>query len=359
MIGIVNNFHPFSGIGKYAFNLLDRTREMGKDTEMLYLESGDNKIPDRQGVVKVRQKFPYPLANRTLSAYYYFPPRIPGGYDVYHVSSHYLSRVAKFRKPCIVTHLDLAPLLFPRQYPVILRHFVKKMIDDYRHADRIAASSEFTKQELLDCTGIDESLVDVIPLGFDEKLYRPMKKEYCRKKLGLPQDKKIVLNVGSEEPRKNLQLLFDAQRTVNRSMDDVVIVRLGDRSPELEGSRQGLDIMYFNKIPEEQMPLFYNSADIFVFPATYEGGGHAYPPEESIGCGIPTVITPAVAMLTSACHVLEKQTPQELAEVMLSVLGSRSRWKKLSSKALEGSKRFTLTMEAKEACRIYDEVAGV
>lgn len=148
-VAIVNNFHPMTGIGKFAFNMLKQGLKENKPIEMIYCESKDNKIPEMDGVVKIKQKLHYPVGNRTLAAYYYFPPRIPKGYGLYHVSSQYLARVALFRKPCIITHMDLAPLMLPKEYSFFLRYFFKKCLKCYGHADMILTISDQARTELL------------------------------------------------------------------------------------------------------------------------------------------------------------------------------------------------------------------
>ncbi len=360
-ICLLNNSHPFSGIGKYAFNLLDKLTELDKPVEMVYFESKDNKIGAQiKGVKKVGYGSYFPLSNRTLpwclSWYYNFPPKAPEGYDLYHASSQYLARVAKFRKNTVITHMDLAPVLFPADYPFLLRFFLKRAYRFYSKAPKILTISESARRELLEFMKIEEEKVKAIPLGFDEKIFKPIPKIRARKMLGLPLDKKIVLNVGSEEPRKNIVTLIRAFMELDNSFDDIMLVRVGGTNPVYSELKKGLDIQHFSSLPEDKMPFVYSAADVFVFPATYEGG-FAYPPLEAMACAVPTIVGKELEMFKEGAIIAKNSYDnKEIAELVARILSSNSLMKKEAKKALNASKKFTLTREALETFAIYEEV---
>jgi glycosyltransferase involved in cell wall biosynthesis len=351
-VAIINNYQPHIGIGKYCFNLFEKLRMMKKDVDMVYLESKDNPYPE-SGVVKVKQSFNLPILNKTFSWYYYFPSRLPQGYDLYHISSQYLARIAKFRKPCVVTHMDIAPLRF--KYPLHLKFFVKRAMKYYKNADKIIAISEKSKMELAGLNIVPEEMIHAINLGYDERVYRPLSRESCREKLGLPMDKKIILNVGSEEGRKNVPTLLKALHLLKKDVPDFMFIRIGGTDPANEPLKAGLDVRHYRGIPESEMPLFYGAADVFVFPATYEGG-IAYPPLEAMACGLPTVITDELDVFKDGAVIMKPYDQAALARTMLKILSEPGVHRKLSAAALKTAGQFTLTREVKETCRVYEDV---
>lgn len=353
---IVNNYQPHVGIGKYCFNLFERLREMKKDVEMIYLESSDNPYRERKGITKVKQGLNLPFLNKTLSWYYYFPKRIPEGFDLYHLSSTFLSKVSKYRKPCVITHMDVAPVIL-KDYPFHMKYFFSKSMDFYKNVDKIIAISEKSKKELIEMKSIPENKVTAINLGYDERFYRPVEKEKCRKLLGLPVEKKIILNVGSEEGRKNVKTLLDSLQVLRQETgDDFTLVRIGSRNKKLEKLKKGIDVKHYSGIPEENMHLFYNSADVFVFPATYEGG-IAYPPMEAMACGTPTIVTEELDVFGGGAFVMKYPFDSNaLAEKIAEILTKKSLWNKMSKHALEKAKEFTLDREAKATYKIYEEL---
>jgi len=253
----------------------------------------------------------------------------------------------------VVTHMDIAPLRF--RYPLHLKLFVKKVMKYYSQADRIIAISEKSKAELAGLNIVPADMIQAINLGYDERVYRPLSKEKCREKLGLPMDKKIILNVGSEEARKNVPTLLNALRKLRKDVPDFMFIRIGSTDPANEPLKAGLDVRHYRGIPESDMPLFYNAADVFAFPATYEGG-IAYPPLEAMACGLPTVITEELDVFRDGAITMEPYDPAALAKTILRVLSEPRFHRRLSAAGLKTAGRFTLEKEASETCKVYEEV---
>src|SRR5207248_2306701 len=63
------------------------------------------------------------------------------------------------------------------------------------------------------------------------------------------------------------------------------------------------DVLVPGYIPSEDMPNFYNAADVFVYPSVYEGFG--LPVVEAMACGVPVI--------TSRGSSLEKERILTLA----------------------------------------------
>ena len=53
-------------------------------------------------------------------------------------------------------------------------------------------------------------------------------------------------------------------------------------------------IRWFDEVPEDDLPLFYNLANVFVFPSLFEGFG--FPMLEALGCGTPVVALRAASL---------------------------------------------------------------
>lgn len=364
MIGIANNFHPHSGIGKASFRLLEGLNQRNTKTQMCYLESSDNEIGDVPNVRKINQGFRYPIANRTLSAYYSFPKKMPGGYDLYHASSQYTARIAKFRSPCIISHMDLAPILYPENFPLLLRIFLKKSLKYYQYAERIICISDSSRDGLIEYidnnmkkNGPNKENILSIPLGFDPKIFRALNKANCRKKLGLPSDKKIILNIGSEEERKNIPALLKSMKIINR--DDVMLVRVGAKNPKYEEEKKGIEIRHFNGVKEEDLPLFYNAADVFAFPSIYEGFG--YPPAEAMACGLPTIVAKNLYYFKDGAMVMEESDEPAasgsiLADAIIKLLDNPTISKKYSQKALSTAAEFTLDKTVEKTIKVYEDI---
>lgn len=351
-IALVNNFGPKTGIGKYAFNLFEQCRKK-TEMEMVYLESKDNKTGEIDGIRKIRQQINLPVLNKSYSWYFFFPPRIPAGYSLYHLSSQYLARIARFREPCVITHMDIAPLVFPKEYPWVTRFLLKKAISNYGRMKKIITISDATKKELLE-SGLfnDEEKITVIPPGYDERIFRRQDKKSARKALGLPEDKKIILNIGSEEPKKNVPRVLETFRELQKENEDVLLVRIGNRNPEYDPLKKGLNLLELNNVPEEKLPQYYNAADVFVFPAIHPVG-FAYPPIEAMACGTPAVVGGELEAFGKGAQVVDGSSTQEVLKAVKEIVFNDAKAKNWSKKAIDAAKEFTLEEEVKKTLAVY------
>ncbi len=357
MIAIVNNFHPFSGIGKYSFNLFEQLRRDGQNVKMLYLESKDNVLKEQmEGVKKIKQAGSLPVYNKTYSSYYYFPKKIPDGYDLYHFTSQFLARGCKFKKPSVVTHMDVAPLIFPKEYPLLMRKYFRKAMQHYKSAEAVFTISQAAKDELIEMKIVEEDKIYPIPLGFDQLIYKPGSKETARKELGIAPESKIILNIGSEEPRKNIPVLLQAAKKVSKNVEDLIVLRVGGTNKDYDEMKKGLNILHFNGIDEDKMPLFYQAADVFMFPATYEGG-FAYPPIEAMACGNPTIVSDELKLFKKGVMIANASSADEFAAFAEKILLDKKENAKQSASALKEAQSFTLAKEAEEKLKVYKKVA--
>lgn len=124
--------------------------------------------------------------------------------------------------------------------------------------------------------------VDVIPIGVDISVFRPMQdKISLRKKYNLPVDKKIVVWVGTSHPMKGYTLLLEYARK-NPDKHFITICKT-DAEAVLMPSASG-----FVHIPQQQSAELINAADFFLSTSLLKP---FYMAEwEAMACDIPMVI---------------------------------------------------------------------
>ena len=117
---------------------------------------------------------------------------------------------------------------------------------------------------------------DVIPFGVDPDCFTPdLDGNPLRKKLGLPSGAKVLIAVQRLDPWKGVDVLLQALRIVLKNMDVYLVI--GGKGPELERLRSlahdlgiASRVLFTGYIPDQELPLYYALADLFVFHSTYE-----------------------------------------------------------------------------------------
>jgi glycosyltransferase involved in cell wall biosynthesis len=362
-IALVNNAHPFSGMGKYAFNLFERLKEKNENVKMFYLETKHNRIKNEKNLIKIRKDWYFIQLNKTFLTYYWFPKQIPDGFELYHATNQFLAKLAKLKKPCIITHMDIRPIILPHDFSTrMIGFFLKRLLKYYKYADKILALDEVVKEQLIERNIVDEDKIKVIYPGYNPKTYKPVPKEIARKKIGIPEDSKVIINVGSEEPIKNIPLILKVVRELQKVIKNLVLIRIGGSVESgaywkiKQKLKKGIDIREVRKVPENKMKYFYSAADVSLNPYSYSEG-FFFPPLESMACGTPTLVSKVLEKaFGKGSLVVPKLTVNEWKKYTYSVLTDKKLSKKLSKQGLKLAKNFTLEKNFELTYKVYEEV---
>jgi D-inositol-3-phosphate glycosyltransferase len=165
-----------------------------------------------------------------------------------------------------------------------------------RQCQRIIASTEHEKYLLNQYYGVPPEKTSVIPCGVNLQQFRPLDKSSARLKLGL-QDEKIILVVGRIERLKGIEKVIQALPFLTHIKPRLIIVgEDGNRQGESQHLKRLAEdlgvadsVTFSGLVAYENLPLYYNAADVCVFPSYYESFGLV--PLESLACGTPVVAT--------------------------------------------------------------------
>jgi glycosyltransferase involved in cell wall biosynthesis len=131
----------------------------------------------------------------------------------------------------------------------------------------------------------------IIPMAADP-IFQPMDKNECRKKLGLPIDKKLIGYSGSTLVKnRGLEILFKAFTNLTDEIAHIELVLTGRKGRNISIPSEANWLGY---IPDEHMPLLLNSLDVLVVmnqPSAF--GNYSYPVKlyEAMRCQVPVVVT--------------------------------------------------------------------
>jgi len=215
--------------------------------------------------------------------------------DVIHATGNTASILAKIKKfrNFIVTVHDLIPLVYSTHiadssksvFEIGFRSLIYRYIKKILESDNIAtivAISKFTRNEILRLTNVSKNKIRVVYWGIDHQRYHLMDKVKCRNMLNLNKDMKYILVVASNLRHKRMDLVIEIFNKIQKYRDDVILLKAGYGEKLF-----GRNIINVGYVPEHMMPMLYNSADVFVHTAEYEGFG--LPILEAMACGTPIV----------------------------------------------------------------------
>jgi D-inositol-3-phosphate glycosyltransferase len=160
--------------------------------------------------------------------------------------------------------------------------------------DRVICASQGEKEMITALYGVSPQKITVVPCGVDTEVFRPLDKASIRRDLGLPANERIVLFVGRIEPLKGIDLLLRAVAHLDGRFRVLVIGGDGKdlaRKSELAVLAAELTIAdkvtFLDAVPHDDLPLYYNAADICVVPSYYESFGLVA--VEAMACGVPVI----------------------------------------------------------------------
>jgi glycosyltransferase involved in cell wall biosynthesis len=164
-------------------------------------------------------------------------------------------------------------------------------------ADKIITISGATKDYVLRL-GAKPSKVKVIYNGVDLARFRPItgKREEMRKKLGIPQHAIVILTVRRLVYKNGIDTLIDAANIAVKKNPKIIFLVVG-KGPDLESvklqvAQLGIEPNFrlAGFVSDEELPSYYNVADLFVLPSK-SGEGLPLVALEAMACGLPVIAT--------------------------------------------------------------------
>jgi len=285
-----------------------------------------------------------------------------GPLDLFHSPDYLLPPVRKGAR--VITIHDLTFLVVP-QYaePNLARYLAGALPKSAERATLIMADSETTRQDIISHLRLPPEKVEVVYAGIDES-FSPVTDEAVlgRVKTRLGFDGPFILNVGTLEPRKNLDGLIKAFYLLRKEQSLPHRLLLGGgRGWLYEGifrlvQELGLrdEVSFLGYVAEEDLPALLSLASVFVYPSFYEGFG--LPPLEAMACGTPVVASSAPCLpevLGDAALLVDPNDHVVLAQAILRSIEDSELRRSLLAKGSAQAAQYTWTASARRALSIY------
>lgn len=380
----------YSGVSKYTANLITalynqekqlKEKDLEVSSYYLFYNSWHN-IKDRLKVwensfSKIKHlSWPNKLFNYILQKIFSFPKldKFLDYPDIFwspHFNFSSFSRNHKTKK--IITVHDLSFLRYPEFFSC-RKNFWHKTLNIKKNlleADGIVAVSENTKADIVELLKVDPGKIKVIHSGIEEPgkiKFDKLDNIFWRQdKLKSCQGKKIILYVGTIEPRKNLVNLikaYDLWRD-NLSAQDkylplILVGAFGWKTKKIlsawKESKYKKDIIFLGYVSDEERELLYQSASLFIYPSYYEGFG--FPPLEAMARGVP-VITSNVSSLPEvvedAALMINPHDISEISGAITAILNEDD----FRLKLIEKGKKRAMIFSWEETAKKYLEFFAI
>ena len=263
----------------------------------------------------------------------------------------------KYKKSLIITAhgFDVYDLPFRNSF------WMEKIKRTLLYSDHIITVSRRNFKILVEKLSVSSSKISIIPNGFDPKLFKILSKEEARVRLGLPLNRKIILNVGNLIPVKGQKYLIQAMKIVRKMKKDIKLYIIGD-GPLKNKIKKYIKELGLQDIVEligakshGEIPLWMNAADLLVLPSLSESFGIVQ--IEAMACGKPVVSTyngGSEEIIISKDYGLlcKPADPEDLAKKILTAL--EKEWDR--KKIRKYSEQFTWDSITSNIIKVYNKV---
>ncbi len=303
---------------------------------------------------------------------------LTGPADIFHSPDCIAPRLLRGRT--VITVHDMLDFVMPELFPARLRdpwfvhHYQTRQQLVRRSvagADHVIAVSENTRADIERHLGVSKDKVSVIPYGV-APIFHPIPDREDRRgvlrRYGLNEDG-FLLSVGRMEDRKNCDALFRALRKlIDRHVEVPPLVVCGwyahpaetdDALRILSELRLDHVVRLIDYVPAEDLPYFYSSARVLVYPSFYEGFG--LPPLEAMACGTPVVASNASSVpevVGDAALCTDPRDLDGLAAAIERATWDQNLWEELRRKGLARASMFSWERAARTTMDVYLRVAS-
>jgi glycosyltransferase involved in cell wall biosynthesis len=286
--------------------------------------------------------------------------------DVFH-AQYVLPPFVK-TKTVLAIH-DLAHEHFPEFFHPVEALRMKKLVRwSAKRASHIMTISEFSAADIARRFDIPRERITVAHLAASPD-FHPRDKAQSQKylagkyRLTFP----FILYVGRIQARKNLARLVEAYSRLRKQGLDAKLVLVGKKDWQsaqlLEKIKElGLEnsVIFPGFVPFEDLPLFYNAAEVFVFPSFFEGFG--LPVVESMASGVPTITSLGSSLEEVAGNgaiLIDPRDTDSITAALGKVLGDPCLRQDLAIRGLKRSKEFTAGNLVEKALAVYRSLVGI
>lgn len=289
--------------------------------------------------------------------------------DIYHIPQNGIGFNENL--PCLklATIHDLIPYVMPetvgRGY---LLKFLRSMPIIIEKCDALITVSEYSKKDILKFFPVDPNKIFVTPLAANTN-YKVLNKQNCKNYLSNKYNinDKFILYIGGFSPRKNVNGLIEAFSRVSENIScNLKLVIVGSYKDDIKNlnllcSKLNIidKVIFTGYVEETELPIFYNTCEIFVYPSLYEGFG--LPPLEAMSCGAPVITSNTTSIpevVKDSGILINPNKVSEIESAIWKVLADDELKNNLKVSGLKNAQNFSWEKTARKTLEVYEKIYG-
>lgn len=371
---------PNTGSGQYTRELVNHLHRLVSDLEITLIwpqpagASGPSDVPPGVRVESVAVR-PGHLG-KVIFEQRLFPRACRRvGATLAHVP--YLGPPLRSPVPLVVTVHDLTTLLVPEYHRGLgARLYNALAAAGARGADHLLTDSFASKLDVVDYLHVPEEDITAVYLGVGPQ-FSPARNRGANSLLDTAVLRKYdlpdfyILYLGGYELHKNILTLLNAYTYVAQALGADYPLILAGRRPERVSAtypdyervirEAGLErfVHWIGFVAEEDKPVLYRNAEVFVFPSRHEGFG--LPPLEAMACGTPVVTSNSGSLpeiVGPAGYAVDPDDPRTMAGAIISLIMDEQLAADLRRRGPEQAAKFSWENTAAETLLIYDRLVS-
>lgn len=217
------------------------------------------------------------------------------------------------------------------------------VISCYRKEFRNMTTSQYNLKEIQEL-GLKAT---AIPCGYDDSVYKPLKK--------VEREKNVLLAVGRTFFQKNFNFTFKAWKALGEKRMPMWLFGIEPQMAKMDSK-----IKYLKKPSNDEVNKLYNQATAFVQTSRHEG--FSLPPLEAMAAGCPVICTDShgnrdFCIDGKNCIIVEQDNVEQLTAAYKKLFADKKLQEKLSKEGLKTAKRYRWEVVAEKVADFYNEVA--
>nr|WP_255428138.1 glycosyltransferase family 1 protein [Ramlibacter cellulosilyticus] len=258
--------------------------------------------------------------------------------------------------PFAFTIHDLVHLRVPAESSAVRRLYYASVVRPAtRRAWRILTVSEYSKQDIVEWSGVDAARVHVVGNGVSP-VFVPGP--------GRAQRERFFLHVGRRAGHKNIEGLLRAFAQSGLA-GEFRLVFTGEPDAftmdHVRALSLGEWVRFSGPVDDEALLGLYHRCTALVFPSLHEGFG--LPVVEAMATGTPVVTSTTTSMPEIAGEgnalLADPRAPEEIAQALRRIAGDALLWDQLAARGRERARAFTWEQVSERTQRALGLGAGL